>query len=61
MKIDNRNIGPDFPPYIIAEIGANHNGSVADGKRLINAAIDAGASAIKLQCYTADKLTFRGE
>src|SRR6266478_1216813 len=61
MKIDNRNIGPDFPPYIIAEIGANHQGSVAQGKRLINAAIDAGASAIKLQCYTADKLTFRGE
>src|SRR6266436_4741900 len=61
MKIDNRNIGPDFLPYIIAEIGANHNGSVDDGKRLINAAIDAGASAIKLQCYTADKLTFRGD
>jgi len=61
MKIDNRNIGPDLPPYIIAEIGANHAGSVANGKRLINAAIDAGASAIKLQCYTADKLTFRGD
>jgi len=61
MKIDGKHIGPNVPPFIIAEIGANHNGSVAEGKRLINAAIDTGASAIKLQCYTADKLTFRGE
>src|SRR6266436_2586032 len=61
MKIDGKHIGPGSPPFIIAEIGANHNGSVAEGKRLINAAIDTEASAIKLQCYTADKLTFRGE
>ncbi len=61
MKIDGRHIGTNVPPFIICEIGANHNGSVAEGKRLINAAIDTGASAIKLQCYTADKLTFRGD
>ena len=61
MKIDGKHIGTSVSPFIICEIGANHNGSVAEGKRLINAAIDTGASAIKLQCYTADKLTFRGD
>src|ERR1700731_4376112 len=61
MKINGREIGPGFKPYIIAEIGSSHNGSVVEGYRLMQAAADCGADAVKLQCYTADSLTFRGE
>ena len=61
MKIGNRQIGPGYPPFIIAEIGGNHHGSFSEGKKLIDAAIKAGADAVKLQAYTADTLTFKGE
>ena len=61
MQISGRNIGPGFSPYIVAELGSSHHGSLSEGKKLIDAAIKAGADAIKLQAYTADKLTFRGE
>lgn len=61
MMIEGREIGPDQPPFIVCELGCNHNGSLAEGKKLIDTAMAAGASAIKLQCYTADTLTFRGD
>ena len=58
MKIADRDIGPGFPPYIISEISANHNGSAQEGFRLLEAAADCGASACKIQCYTAEELAF---
>lgn len=61
MKIANREIDPSHPPYIVAEIGCNHGGSVMEGFRLINAAKSAGANAVKIQCYTADTITYRGD
>lgn len=61
MKINEREIGIGFKPYIIAEISANHNGSVQEGCKLISSAADCGADAVKIQCYTADSLTFRGD
>src|ERR1700688_3264502 len=61
MQIGGRQIGPGHRPYLIAEISANHNGSVLDGYKLIQAAADCGADAVKTQCYTADSLTFSGE
>lgn len=57
MKIGNVAIGVDSPPYIIAEVSANHNGSIANAIRLIEQAKMCGASAVKLQTYTADTLT----
>lgn len=57
IKIANRWIGKDFPVFIIAEGGINHNGSVKIAKKLIEKAVDAGADAIKFQTFTADDLT----
>lgn len=57
IRIDNVGIGPGHPPYIIAELSANHNGSLDRALKTIDAAKLAGASAIKLQTYTADSMT----
>lgn len=57
MKIAGRSIGGTEPPFIVAEISCNHNGSLAVAKRLIKAAKEAGADAVKTQCYEADTIT----
>lgn len=61
MKINGRLIGPTHEPYIVAELSGEHRGSLKRGCEMIDAATDAGADAVKLQCYTADTLTFRGD
>jgi N-acetylneuraminate synthase len=49
-------IGPGSPPYIIAEIGSNHNGDMDLCRRLIDAAAEAGAHAVKFQSWTDTSL-----
>ena len=60
MKIGNFNIEKDGT-YIIAELSANHNGSLQNALKTIKAAKEVGANAIKLQTYTADTLTLNCE
>ncbi|EPC04105.1 hypothetical protein L861_02000 [Litchfieldella anticariensis FP35 = DSM 16096] len=57
VTIDGVQVGPEHPPYIIAELSANHNGSLERALETINEAKQRGASAIKLQTYTADTMT----
>jgi N,N'-diacetyllegionaminate synthase len=59
FEIDGRRIGPEFPPYLIAEIGINHGGDVTLAKRLIDEAIEAGADSIKLQAFNTDQFLSR--
>ena len=59
LAIAGRKIGPDQPPYVIAEISANHGQSKAAAVELIHAAAAAGADAVKLQHYTPETITVR--
>ena len=57
LQLSGRTIGHGQPTYIIAEISANHNHDYDQAVRIIHAAREAGADAIKLQTYTADTIT----
>ena len=57
IKIDGRSIGAEYPPYIIAEMSANHNGSIENAFKIIKAAKQSGADAVKLQTYRPDTIT----
>jgi len=58
--IGSRLIGPDQPPFIIAELSGNHNQDLSRGLAIVDAMAAAGAHAIKLQTYTADTMTLPG-
>lgn len=57
FKIGSTTIGPDAPPFVIAEMSGNHNQSLDQALRIVEAAAKAGAHALKLQTYTADTMT----
>ncbi|QWD46247.1 acetylneuraminic acid synthetase [Polynucleobacter paneuropaeus] len=56
INLGGRTIGPQSSPYVIAEIGVNHEGSINQAKRLIELAKEGGADAAKFQSYKADTL-----
>lgn len=57
ITINRTTIGPGHPGYIVAEMSANHNGDFNTAIKIIEAAKEAGADAVKVQTYTADTLT----
>lgn len=61
ITINNRNIGAEFPPYVIAELSANHNGRLETALKIIEEAKRCGADAIKLQTYSADTITLNSQ
>jgi len=56
VKIGDRLIGPGEPCFIIAEAGVNHNGDIRLAKKLIDAAKEAGADAVKFQTFKAEEV-----
>jgi pseudaminic acid synthase len=61
IEIGKRRIGGGNPVYCIAELSANHNQDFDQAVRILHAAKDAGADAVKLQTYTADTMTLRSD
>jgi pseudaminic acid synthase len=57
ITIAGHAIGAHYPPYVIAEMSANHNGSIDNAFKIIEAAKQAGTDAVKLQTYRPDTIT----
>ncbi len=54
FSIEGRKIGPEFPPFVIAEIGINHEGNMQKAKRMIDDAARAGAECVKFQSHVIE-------
>lgn len=61
LRIAGRAIGANEPPYVIAEMSANHNGRLDNALRIIEEAKRAGADAVKIQTYKAETITLKCE
>ncbi|MDW7617854.1 pseudaminic acid synthase [Peribacillus simplex] len=57
INLEGRLVGPNHPPFIIAEMSGNHNQSLERALEIVEAAAKAGAHALKIQTYTADTMT----
>ncbi len=57
ITVDGREVGPGHPPWIVAELSANHLGRLDRALQIVDAAADAGCDAIKLQTFTPDSMT----
>ncbi|PFP22900.1 pseudaminic acid synthase [Bacillus sp. AFS073361] len=61
IKLGDRMIGPNHPPLIIAEMSGNHNQSLEQALKIVEAAAKSGAHALKIQTYTPDTMTLNIE
>ena len=57
LDLGGRVVGEGHAPYVIAEVSANHGGSLVTAERIVRLAAEAGADAVKLQTYTPDSMT----
>ena len=55
FRIGNRQIGQEYPPLVIAEVGINREGNLDKALQMVDAAADAGAECIKFQCHITEK------
>lgn len=61
FNIGGKNIGDGYPVFIIAEMSGNHGGDIKRAYSIIDAAVRAGADAVKLQTYTPDSITLKSD
>jgi pseudaminic acid synthase len=61
ITVQKRQIGPDHPVYIVAELSANHHQDFERAVELVRTAKEAGAYAVKLQTYTPDTITISSD
>lgn len=61
ININGVNIGVNYPPYIIAEMSANHNGKIENAFKIIEMAKRSGANAVKIQTYRPDTITIKSD
>lgn len=61
VKIGDKSIGLNHPPFLIAELSGNHAGDINKAIALVRAAAEAGADAIKLQVYRPDTITLNSD
>ena len=61
VKIKDQYIGRNYPPYVVAELSANHNGSIEKAKKMIDLAKLNGADAVKIQSYEPDDITLNSK
>lgn len=61
IQVGARPVGRDCPVYIVAELSANHRQQFDEAERLVEAAKEAGADAVKVQTYTPDTLTIQSD
>ena len=61
INLGNSTLGNGQPTYIVAEMSGNHGGSIENAKKIILAAKETGANAVKLQTYTPDTITLKSD
>ncbi len=61
IKINGTSVGEKHPPYIVAEMSANHNGNIKNAFQIIKSAKENGAHAVKIQTYRPDTITIESD
>ena len=56
VKINQTEIGPDYPVYFIADVASNHGGDLNKAKELVHACAESGANAVKMQNFSAETI-----